>query len=108
MIEFLGGESPDEIANRALRLALDIARIGRGAAPNPDDLAEAPVLDLYGETRRHAPAIVGIVAGHPTLVGRRTLLTSEIFCLDRTEGWARSWSRFYRLGRPANLGGGRR
>ncbi len=46
--------------------------------------------------------LCGAVAGHPILSGTgRVITTSPLHLLDPVQGWARTYSRLYRLGRPA-------
>jgi len=47
--------------------------------------------------------LIGVVGGHPLLRDRRAIMTSPWFLIDREGGWARTWLRFYALGRPADL-----
>lgn len=64
----------------------------------------APVLDEYRFAFRPVPCLQGLSTGHPRLPGeRRPIVTSEIFLISEQLGWARSLSRFYRLGRPFNV-----
>ncbi|WP_428990946.1 DUF6634 family protein [Methylocapsa aurea] len=56
--------------------------------------------------RRITPALAGAVAGHPAL-GDRSIVTSDLCALDAAAGWARTSSRFYRLGRPGGAARGR-
>ena len=72
--------------------------------PSPDELERAPALDFYKEVRRHAPALIGIVRGHPLIGSGRAALTSE-HPLPRPGRRTALWSRFYRLVRPLELAG---
>ena len=81
--------------------------------PRPADLETAPRLDHWCHVARGpVPALAGIVAGHPVL--RATaMVTSQLLWCDPIVGWARTRSRWYRLGRgttvaPEVLYGGRR
>jgi hypothetical protein len=62
----------------------------------PNDLNEAPLLTDWTASNRLRPCLEGTVIGHPRL-GDRTISTSELFAIDRKAGWARTFSRFYRL-----------
>jgi hypothetical protein len=72
-----------------------------GAAPTARDLAAAPRLVDW----RHClvptveRVLIGTAEGHPRLPGRRSVVTSPLLALDAEAGWARTVSRFYRLGR---------
>jgi hypothetical protein len=65
------------------------------------ELERAPVLTDYRFCVRKVPSLFGTVEGHPIL-GTRQVVTSEIFAIDQTAGWARTFSRFYRLEDPIN------
>ncbi|MFE3836048.1 DUF6634 family protein [Pseudogemmobacter sonorensis] len=69
--------------------------------PTATDLADAPVLDLWRPviSRYGAVGLWGEVTGHPVL-GNDAIVTSRLIALDAEAGWARTASRWYRLGRP--------
>ncbi|HEY8065133.1 MAG TPA: DUF6634 family protein [Methylosinus sp.] len=98
------GDDPKQIIRRTRALSDDIACILADGAPAESDLAEAPILDHWVVIGRMTPALAGAVTGHPAL-GDRSIITSDLCALDAAAGWARTESRFYRLGRP---GGGAR
>jgi hypothetical protein len=61
---------------------------------------DAPILDQWRFAIRPVTSLVGLSTGHPRLPGdRRSIITSEIFLISEELGWARSYSRWYRLGR---------
>lgn len=66
--------------------------------PSADQLGDAPQLDDWLPYVRGAGALTGHVNQHP-LLGSRRIVTSEIYAIDHEAGWARSFSRFYRLGK---------
>jgi hypothetical protein len=81
-------------------LASDLNRIAAAVAPTAAELSQAPllvdwriVLDLRGL------ALTGFAAGHPRL-GSKKIVTSQLWVLDPQLRWARTVSRFYRLGVP--------
>ncbi|MFC0200369.1 DUF6634 family protein [Paracoccus rhizosphaerae] len=77
-----------------------VAALERG--PTPEDLAEAPLADLWAalvKDEDDLPALWAQVLGHP-LLGDRQILTSALVGLNRDAGWARTISRWYRLGTP--------
>lgn len=77
-----------------------VAALERG--PTSEDLAEAPLADLWAvlvKDEGDLPALWAQVSGHP-LLGDRQILTSALVGLSRDAGWARTISRWYRLGRP--------
>ncbi|MDD9739187.1 ATP-dependent Lon protease [Marinovum sp. SP66] len=69
--------------------------------PTPEDLENAPILDLWRPLANAHGAVVlwGQVTGHPRITASR-IITSRLFALDRQAGWARTYSRWYRLGEP--------
>jgi len=88
------------------RIKVAIAALERG--PTADDLACAPHADLWRVMLidgTAAPVLWAKVTDHPDL-GRDDVITSRLIGLDRSAGWARTVSRWYRLGRPfADLDG---
>ncbi|MDC9824841.1 hypothetical protein PRN20_13985 [Devosia sp. ZB163] len=92
-----GGDSASTIANlRAL--ADDLERMTM-FQPN-GELEEAPSLNGWSPVMRPVGGLSGYVEGHP-LLGCRHVVTSEVFAIDAERGWARTFSRFYRLGDAA-------
>ena len=93
-----------EVTGRLRRLADDLDRIAAGTAPTQMDLKTAPLLvDWQLTTRLTGICLAGFVAGHPLLDNRR-IVTSHVWALDPGYRWARTLSRFYKLGLPQ--GGG--
>ena len=84
-------------------LAADLERIRDGLGPTEDELAWAPLLDEWRTGIRGVLCLGGRPFGHPTLTGSRNALTSPVWVLDPVRGYARTESRFYRLGRPAGV-----
>ncbi|MHA6299911.1 DUF6634 family protein [Devosia sp. CAU 1758] len=81
---------------RALR---DWERLASGHSPSPEDLSNAPLLTDW-EPRWTASGVmylVGEVQGHPKLADG-PCSTSLVLAADVREGWARTISRYYRLG----------
>ena len=74
--------------------------------PNPtpprtaEDLDAAPIIEDWFLGCRMEPALVGTVIGHPTLL-ESPATTSGIYLLALELGYARTLSRFYKLGPPA-------
>ena len=95
---FLTSDDPREIARQARRLADALDRLAANNEPSPVDLADAPILDNWRKVARLAPALAGVVSGHPLIREGRSSITSEVFAIDGSGRWARTWSRFYRLG----------
>jgi hypothetical protein len=93
-----------EVTGRLRRLADDLDRIAAGTAPTQTDLKNAPLLvDWQLTTRLTGICLTGFAAGHP-LLGNRKIVTSHLWALSPDLRWARTLSRFYRLGLAA--GGG--
>ena len=89
--------TPDLTA-RLRALARDLDRIAAGEAPTAADLATAPLLvDWRFLLSWAGVGLAGFVAGHP-LRGSRHIATSPLWVLDPDLRWARTLSRFYRLG----------
>jgi hypothetical protein len=81
-------------------LADDLDRIATAAAPTAAELAKAPLLvDWSIVLTLNGLALTGFAAGHPML-GARAIVTSPLWVLDPKLCWARTLSRFYRLGVP--------
>jgi hypothetical protein len=106
-LQFPGFADPADLARQARDFAEAIDHIVASGAPPADDLLRAPALDWWRPTTRTAPALIGLVAGHPRLRAGATTMTSELFAIDADAGWARTWSRLYRLGRPIDFSLGR-
>lgn len=99
--ETLGELGPDSACMR--RLAVDLERIREGLAPTEDELGSAPLLDGWRTAIRGVLCLGGRPFGHPTLTGSRNAVTSPVWGLDPVRGYARTETRFYRLGRPAGV-----
>ena len=56
-------------------------------------------IDRWALARRTVPCLIGNVTGHPSL-GNGATATSELFYIDTERGYARTLSRWYRLGTP--------
>ena len=97
------GDLASEIARLEALLA-DLERIGSGNLPTPAELAQAPLLDPFGFGTRELPCLIGGNHGHPLLCGP-VIKTTELWAFAPALGWARTLSRFYRLGRIAVPGG---
>lgn len=50
-------------------------------------------------------ALEGVVSGHPGIGDERRTRTSALVAFELTGAWARTISRFYRLGRDDGGGG---
>jgi len=98
---------PAEIVAQARRLADDVEKMLAGAPLDDALLAGAPILNSWRPALRQVQALTGVVNGHPLIAGGRHALTSELYAIDLERGFARTWSRFYLLGRPFAIDNGR-
>lgn len=80
-------------------LADDLERIARGEHPTEADLDDAPRLSDWRVYVSPLPFLVGTVIGHPKIGDGRLCRTSGLVTFDPVAGYARTFSRFYRLGR---------
>lgn len=93
----------DSEISKLERLVTDLKAIRDGEAPTARELAAAPILDRYHHTLGTVPMLVGQATGHPRLPGMgRPIHTSQLWVYGNDVGWARTYSRWYRLGRPAD------
>lgn len=88
------------IASRVHSLSKDLHRYQSGIGPSREEIEAAPVLSNWSLGQRLEPALLGVAVDHP-LLGTRSVLTSPLYILDREAGWARTFSRLYRLGAEA-------
>jgi hypothetical protein len=95
-----GGTQRERIAT----MRSDLERLRQGWRPLPTDLEAAPMIDQWsvrfdGDGRLFA--LCGFIRSHPRIDDGRFATTSIIIAMDlRGLTWARTVSRFYRLGRP--------
>lgn len=106
MVTFTNGnpqhESFAETAERLSALAADLRAIAGGRLPEELLNGPAPILNQWRPAVRPSVCLVGLVGGHPVLVGQdRAIRTSELWHLDEESGWPRTYSRWYRLGQRA-------
>lgn len=99
------GRVPTDAVDEALgtleRLVADLRHLRVNGTPDPDVLLHAPMLDEWTLTRSATPVLVGRSFGHPLLTGSgRPIRTSPLWVMAPEQGWARTHSRYYRLGRP--------
>ena len=88
------------LADKLRGLADDIARFQVGVGPTPEQLEEAPMLvDWHYRFTPLGVRLVGSVLHHPTL-SNGLIMTSQVWVADPRGLWARSVSRYYRLGDP--------
>jgi hypothetical protein len=110
MLLFNQHDKPDADFVRQLErlaaLVADVERVHRGVPPEAMAGDDAPILDRWILGKRAVPCLAGLSTGHPELIGQnRPIYTSDLWLLSRDQGWARTLSRWYRLGRPAERSG---
>lgn len=81
-------------------LLQDLKRAGMGQHPNRETIANAPVLDDWQISCRPEPCLVGTMRGHPHVTNGHIGMTSGVWLLAPTIGYARTLSRVFALGRP--------
>ena len=83
------------------RLLGDLKALVSGNGPTKDDLAAAPILDLYEVSTLSLPSLAGQVDGKP--VDPTECTGAHLLMLHAPKlGWARTRSGYYRLGVPAD------
>lgn len=94
----IAGDIAGEVA-RLKSLAAALERIIDGEMPSEQELATAPLLDPYAIGTRTLPCLVGTIHDHPSIKGSLAR-TSEVWAMAPELGWARTYTRLYRLGEP--------
>ena len=92
------GDEPASLLAKLEALTRDIRRIRAGIVPSAADLETAPVLHGWAPASREAACLTGTVRLHPRLGSGGLITTSEVYAIDPSRGWARTYSRFYILG----------
>lgn len=95
------GDNIEATIEKLRRLASDLSRIRSGKGPTRAEIVGAPVLDWWAIGVRPAPCLIGEAHGHPVLRAHSRIVTSELFAIDTYLGFARTYSRFYKLGVPS-------
>lgn len=86
--------------DRLRDLADELEAIRDGVKPTPADLRDAPVLEGWRIETAKTRVLAGRVHGHPDFPAGRPVTTSDLYASDG-KAWARTLSRYYRLGAPA-------
>ena len=87
-----------DLENSLTDLLHDVGEVRRLGRPGRLSLSTAPRLDDWSRAAMFSPCLVGGVVGHPLLGQRPHIHTSQVILIDVEAGWARTLSRFYRLG----------
>lgn len=99
-IEYPATADPVALVAQLRALANDLERM---AMFRPrEELDDAPTLEHWDYSSRFVTSLTGNVTQHPILTGKRRIITSEVYAIDKRAGWVRTLSRFYNLGRRAN------
>lgn len=88
------------------KLIGDLRNLSAGKTPSEHELQASPLLDQWSFGFLPAACLVGSVRGHPILGNRARVHTSQLVFVDPEHGWARTWSRYHRLGTPERSGTG--
>jgi hypothetical protein len=81
-------------------LVADMKALQDGSLPEELAGVEPPILDRWAPAFGNNVFLVGLSTGHPKLVGQNRLIsTSELMLVSEDQAWARTMSRWYRLGR---------
>lgn len=94
------GDLQSDIA-RLDKLVTDLKRIAEGKTPSAQLLEGSPYLRNWQLASYSVPRLVGECDNHPIL-SAQVIRTSDIWVFAPELGWARTLSRFYRLGKPAD------
>lgn len=100
-----GGQTPafDRLLGKLDGLVVDMKALRDGRSPLELGGADAPILDRWALQFGNNLFLVGLSTGHPKLVGEdRLISTSELFLVSEDQAWARTLSRWYRLGREVS------
>jgi len=87
--------------NRLQKLLRDLNHAQMGRHPDPQIVAHAPILEGWQVATRPEPCLVGTMHGHPHVEEGHLGMTSGLWLLAPTLGYARTLSRIYALGRSA-------
>lgn len=94
-----------ELVQKIKAAAVDLRRLEEGWMPSSADLRDAVILEdwmIGGDPVTGQTVFWGRSIGHPIL-GDRFITTSPLIWISEDRTIARTLSRWYRLGRAANL-----
>lgn len=100
----IAGNELFEVEHQRLsRLVSDMDRLREGATVEELAGEAPPCLERWQLAQRPASCLMGLSFGHPLLPGiGRPIITSDLVLLTTDGSWARTVSRWYRLGTPAD------
>lgn len=89
-----------ELEIRMLKsLVADLERISQGEYPDERELKNSPAITCWKLSAHRATCLEGVLFEHPRLGPIvPNGITSELWLLDLDRNYARTFSRFYRLG----------
>lgn len=91
---------------RLSELLADMSALRNGASPEELARGGPPFIDGWFVAQTTVPCLVGLSSGHPILRGNgRSIATTDLWLMSADQSWARTMSRWYRLGRPAGHSG---
>jgi len=76
----------------------DLVAVAQGDLPDQDRLEDAPLIDNWYLATRQIMCLRGEITGHPLLGYTPHGITSDLWLLAPQRGFARTMSRYYRLG----------
>ncbi len=94
-----------DLNNWSRQYAIDARRaiVEAEIGPSPDTLSASPCLDVWQPIQIGTVlCLAGAVSGHP-LLPDTFITTSPLVALRQDAAWARTISRFYRLGSPLEM-----
>lgn len=94
-----------ELVEKITAASADLRRLEEGWLPSNPDLSRAVILEgwLIGiDPQTNQTVFWGRSIGHPIL-GDRLIMTSPVLWVSKDRKIARTLSRWYRLGKPAEL-----
>lgn len=88
----------DDFEQRLSGLLDDLRELRADGSPRAEHLRAAPRIERWSLGLLPTPCLLGTAFGHPLLGSGRHVHTSMLILIDPEAGWARTLSRFYRLG----------
>ncbi len=88
----------EPIVRDLAKLRDDMLNLREADWPSEECIHQWPRLTDWSYGSRPAPCLVGTVDGHALIRNGTRVHTSEIVLVDPALRWARTWTKFYRLG----------
>lgn len=110
MLPFVPGQPVSQLfldeLDRLKSIVADMERIAVGV--KPDEIVkgrDTPILNNWAPATREMFVLTGASSGHPLLPGSdRPTVTSSLYLMATDGSWARTRSRWYRLGEERTSG----